>query len=181
VKLRKMARCAMLAALMCLCAWISVPFGDVAVTMQTFALFLTLGLLGGKLGSLVCLLYLILGAVGLPVFSGFRGGLGVLLGATGGYIVGFLAASVVYWLITALLGQRFPVRLLGLLAGLAVCYGFGTLWFRYAYMDGGNSISLGLILAKCVLPYLIPDLAKMALAMTLTEKLRRFIIPSPGA
>ena len=90
MKVRNMALCALFAALMALCAWISIPAGDVAITMQTFALFLTLGVLGGKRGTIAVSIYLLLGIVGLPVFSGFQGGLGTLLGATGGYIAGFL-------------------------------------------------------------------------------------------
>jgi biotin transport system substrate-specific component len=179
MKIRNMARCALLTALLCVCAWIGFPLGDVSVTMQTFALFLTLGLLGGKSGSLVCLLYLLLGAVGLPVFSGFRGGLGTLLGATGGYILGFLGSALVYWLITGLLGQRFIVHLIASLLGLAVCYGFGTLWYALVWAKGG--LALGLILGKCVLPYLLPDLIKLGLALVATEKLKRFILPSSGA
>ena len=80
MKIRTMAQCGLFAALMCICAWVSIPFGDTVFTLQTFCLFLMLELLGGKRGSLVCLLYLLLGIAGLPVFSGFRGGLGVLLG-----------------------------------------------------------------------------------------------------
>ena len=75
---RALAQCALFTALMCVCAWISIPLGDMTFSMQTFALFLTLLLLGGKKGCIVCLLYLLLGAVGLPIFTGFRGGLGVL-------------------------------------------------------------------------------------------------------
>lgn len=170
-----MARCALLAALMCVCAWISLPVGDIAVTGQTFALFLTLGLLGGKRGSLVCLVYLLLGAVGLPVFSGFRGGPGALLGTTGGYIAGFLAAALVYWLITACFGDRFPVRLTALLFGLAACYAFGTFWFLWAYTQTDSAIALGAVLLKCVAPYLLPDLLKLTAALLLTEKLKRHL------
>lgn len=179
MKIRNMTRCAILTALLCICAWIGFPLGDVSITLQTFGLFLTLGILGGKNGCLVCLLYLLLGAVGLPVFSGFRGGLGTLFGATGGYILGFLAAALVYWLTTALLGQRFPVRVMASVLGLAVCYGFGTLWYALVWTEGG-SLSLGLILGKCVLPYLLPDLVKLSLAIAAAEKLKRIILPSPG-
>jgi biotin transport system substrate-specific component len=175
-----MARCALLTALLCLCAWISFPLGDVAVTAQTFGLFLTLGLLGGKDGSLVCLLYLLLGAVGLPVFSGFRGGLGILLGNTGGYILGFLVASVVYWLVTALFGGRLPARFAASLLGLTMCYSFGTLWFAVIWTDTA-SLSLGLILAKCVFPFLIPDLLKLFAALVIAEKLKKHINPYLGA
>ena len=179
MKIRNMARCALLTALLCICAWIGFPLGDVSITMQTFGLFLTLGLLGGKIGSLSCFLYLLLGSVGLPVFSGFRGGLGTLLGATGGYILGFLAAALVYWLITTLLGTRLPIRAGASLLGLLVCYGFGTLWYTLIWTKAGG-LSLGLILGKCVLPYLLPDLLKLGLALAATEKLKRIILPSSG-
>lgn len=179
MKIRNMARCAMMTALLCICAWIGFPLGDVFVTMQTLGLFLTLGTLGGKNGCLVCLLYLLLGAVGLPVFSGFRGGLGTLFGATGGYILGFLAAALTYWMITGLLGQRLPVRVMASMLGLAVCYSLGTLWYALVWTNG-SGLSLGLILGKCVLPYLLPDLIKLSLALAATGKLKRIILPSPG-
>lgn len=167
-----LAQCALFAALMCVCAWISVPLPDIAFTLQTFTLFLTLGLLGGKNGSIVCVVYLLLGVVGLPVFSGFRGGLGVLLGTTGGYVIGFLAAALVYWAVTHFWGESLAVRLTSLILGLFACYVFGTVWFLVVYLQGGSVIGLGAVLAKCVLPYLIPDGIKLALALMLTEKLK---------
>ena len=98
-----MAYNALFAVLLTVCAWISVPL-PVPFTLQTFAIFAALGILGGRRGTWAVAVYLLLGAVGLPVFSGFRGGLGALLGTTGGYILGFLALALVYWLVTALLG-----------------------------------------------------------------------------
>ena len=178
MKVRNMARCALLASLMCICAWISFPLGDISITLQTFALFLTLGLLGGKLGSLVCLLYLTLGAVGLPVFSGFRGGLGTLFGTSGGYILGFFATALIYWLITSLFGNGLPARLAAAFLGLLVCYGFGTAWYYYFYLNTGSLLSFGLIVVKCVIPFILPDLLKLAVALALSEKLKKFILPS---
>lgn len=87
-----LAYIALMAALIALCAWISVPLGPVPFTMQTFGIFAALGLLGGRRGTLAFLIYLLLGIVGLPVFSGFSAGAGVLFGATGGYLLGYLAA-----------------------------------------------------------------------------------------
>jgi biotin transport system substrate-specific component len=170
-----MARCALFSALMCLCAWISFPFGESAITLQTFALFLTLELLGGKYGSLVCLVYLLLGAVGLPVFSGFRGGFGMLLGTTGGYLWGFLLCALLYWLITALLGKGFPVRLVTYLAGLLLCYALGTFWFYCVYLQAGSALSIGFVLLKCVVPFVLPDLLKLSLALALAKKTKRFL------
>lgn len=172
MKLKYMALCGLFAALLALCAWLSFPMGDVAVTLQTFGVFLCLGLLGGRRGTGAILVYLLLGAVGLPVFSGFRGGLGALLGVTGGYLTGFLICGLVYWLLSALLPGH---TLLPMVAGLVACYCFGSLWYSYIYIGNGTAANLGFILAKCVLPYLLPDGIKLFLALTLTKKLRRFV------
>ena len=103
MRTQELARAALFAALIAICSWISIPTA-VPFTLQTFAVFLALGVLGGKLGTLSVAVYLLLGAVGLPVFAGFQGGLGALLGATGGYLAGFLltllagaAASLLGW------------------------------------------------------------------------------------
>ena len=92
---RDMAYIALMAVLLAVCSWISVP-APVPFTLQTFGVFCALGLLGGRRGSTAVLLYILLGAVGLPVFSGFQGGLGKLLGPTGGYILGFLLSALLY-------------------------------------------------------------------------------------
>ena len=174
MKVRNMALCALFAALLAVCAWISIPAGDIAVTMQTFGIFLTLGVLGGKRGTIAIATYLLLGVVGLPVFSGFQGGVGTLLGVTGGYIAGFLATGLVYWLMTALGRNKEIFRLLGMLIGLLFCYLLGTLWFRFGYLSYGG-LSWGAILLKCVVPYLLPDAAKLFLAWLLSRRLRQFV------
>lgn len=174
MKVRDMALCALFAALLSVCAWICIPIGDISFTMQTFGVFLTLGLLGGKRGTLAILTYLLLGAVGLPVFSGFQSGAGTLLGVTGGYIVGFLAWGLVYWLLTGLFASK--LRLIAMLAGLLTCYGFGSVWFYVLYLHNGGTVGIALILSKCVLPYLLPDLLKLALAYGLTSRLKPVLI-----
>ena len=161
---RNMVRCALFAALIAVCGWISVPVSDIAFTLQTFGIFLTLGLLGGKRGSAAVLIYLLLGAAGMPVFSGFRGGIGVLAGVTGGYLWGFLLAGLAYRAL-----ERYG-KLPAMIAGQIVCYVCGCLWF-YLYAGGG----LLLIIGRCVLPYLIPDAIKIALAYMLTRRLARHL------
>ena len=156
------------AALLAVCAWICIPLGDTVLTLQTFGISLCLLLLGGKWGCVSVAIYLLLGAVGLPVFSGFRGGVSQLLGVTGGFLWGFLAMGIVYRFLS-----RFG-KVPALMAGLAVCYGCGCLWFS-VYSGGG----LGLILLRCVVPYLIPDAIKLWLAVTLARRLSNVItIPS---
>ena len=168
-----MALCGLFTAVLTICAWISVPMGDSVITLQTFGIFLTLGLLGGKRGSLAVLVYLLLGAVGVPVFSAFRGGLGALLGTTGGYIFGFMLTSLIYWVITA--RKDTPLtRLIAMILGLAACYACGSYWYMTRYLSTG-SVTFALVLLKCVVPYLIPDAAKLALAWLLTGRLKRFV------
>ena len=173
MKAKNMALCGLFTAVLTICAWISVPMGDSVITLQTFGIFLTLGLLGGKRGSLTVLVYLLLGAVGVPVFSAFRGGLGALLGTTGGYIFGFMLTSLVYWVITA--WKDAPLtRLIAMVLGLAACYACGSYWYMTRYLSTG-SVTFALVLLKCVVPYLIPDAAKLALAWLLTSRLKRFV------
>ena len=94
-----LAYIALFAVLMAVCAWITIPIPKpfVQFTLQTFAVFMALITLGGRRGLYVTVVYLLMGAVGVPVFSGFRGGLSVLLDTTGGYIIGFVASALVYW------------------------------------------------------------------------------------
>lgn len=166
MKLRSMTRCALFAALCAVCAWLAVPLGDIAVTMQTFAVLLTLGVLGGRLGTVTLLVYLCLGATGLPVFSGFQGGFGVLLGPTGGYLWGFPVAGLIY----LLLEKRLPPWL-NMAVGMLVCYLCGTVWYYFAYTETG----LWVVILKCVVPYLIPDTVKLLLAADLTQRLRSLL------
>lgn len=162
---------ALYSALIAVCSWISVP-AAVPFTMQTFAVFVTVGVLGGKRGTYSVLLYLLLGAAGLPVFAGFTGGVGHLFGATGGYIIGFLFSAIVMWLMEAGLGRSSKVLIASMAAGLLVCYIFGTVWFVTLYTKESGSVSVMTALGWCVFPYVIPDALKIALAAWLTRRLR---------
>ena len=173
MKAKNMALCGLFTAVLAVCAWISVPFGDSVITLQTFGIFLTLGLLGGRLGSLTIFVYLLLGAVGVPVFSAFRGGLGALLSTTGGYIFGFMLTGILYWLLTSVKDSP-AMRLLAMILGLLLCYGCGSYWYLSRYLNP-ESAALGLVLLKCVVPYLIPDAVKLSLAWLLTGRLKRFV------
>ena len=170
MRTQALARAALAAALMAICSWISLPTA-VPFTLQTFALFLTLGVLGGRLGALAVGVYLLLGAVGLPVFAGFSGGLGTLLGATGGYLLGFLLTALTVWGAERLWGRSAPVFLASCLAGLGLCYLFGTVWFAAVYASSSGPVGLAAVLGWCVAPFVLPDLAKLALALALRRRL----------
>ena len=164
---------AMMATLIAVCAWITIP-APVPFTLQTFAVFSALALLGGARGTAAVGLYLLLGALGLPVFSGFSGGLGVLLGATGGYLFGFLLIGLCRWLFEARAASDFW-RTASLVLGLALCYAFGTAWFLLVYARANGPLSLLGALSWCVFPFVLPDLAKLALALTLAGRVARHL------
>ena len=169
-----MAYIALFAVLMAVCAWITIPM-TVPFTLQIFAVFAALVTLGGRRGTYAVVVYLLLGAVGLPVGSGFQGGLGWLLGTTGGYIVGFLCIALIYWLMTAKLGDSLPVSVAACVLGLAVCYAFGTAWFLVVYARTSGPIGLMTALGWCVFPYIIPDLVTLALAVILGRRVKGFL------
>jgi len=150
--------------LIAICAWIAIP-SMVPFTLQTFGVMCTLGLLGGKRGTLAVLVYLLLGAVGIPVFSNFRGGIGMLVGSTGGYLLGFLFSALLYWLLTSLFGNRFFIRVVSMVLGLVVLYAFGTAWFVVVYSQTVKAIDFQTAISLCVLPFLIPEAIKAALAI----------------
>ena len=171
---RDIAMIAMSVALIAVCSWISIPM-TVPFTMQTFAVCLVTALLGLRRGMWAVLCYILLGAVGAPVFSGFKGGISVLLGPTGGYILGFLFTALIVGLAVQKFGRSVPVLICARAAGILVCYAFGTAWFMYVYARKTGPISLGAALAWCVLPYLLPDAAKIALAVVLVRRLSPFV------
>lgn len=172
-RLRDLALCGTFAGVLAVCAWVTIP-GPVPFTLQTLGIFAVLGLLGGRRGTVAVGVYLVLGALGLPVFSGFRGGFGMLLGPTGGYLFGFLLSAVLYWLLTGLWGERPGVQLAAMLLGLLCCYAVGTGWFLLVSLRESGPVSLTAALGKCVVPFLLPDGGKLALAYGLTLRLRPY-------
>lgn len=165
-------------ALQVVCAWLTVP-AVIPFTLQTFGVFFVLCFLGGARGTAAVAVYLALGMVGLPVFSGFRGGIAAILGPTGGYIIGFLAAALVYWLGTVLWRRHAHAvwwQALLCVLGLAVCYLLGTVWFIYVYHAVD---SWGKALLLTVVPYLLPDALKIALALLVAKALRK-ALPQAG-
>ena len=165
---------ALMAVIIAVCSWISIPT-TVPFTLQTFGVFMAVGLLGGKKGTISVLVYILLGAVGVPVFAGFSSGIGVLFGTTGGYIVGFLLSGLVYWAMTAAFGEKLPIMIIAMVIGLLVCYAFGTAWFMIVYAKNTAPIGLLTALGWCVFPFIIPDCIKIALAIVLTKQLKKYV------
>lgn len=159
---------ALFAAAIAVSAWIAIP-AAIPFTMQTFAVFFTAALLGTKCGIAAVSVYVLLGGVGLPVFSGFTGGAAVLLSVNGGYIIGLIGAAAVCGLIAS--GSKSLLRVsFSMLAGLLVCYIFGSAWFAFI-----NKASFFSAFSTCVLPFVFFDILKILLAATLSVKMRKFV------
>lgn len=166
--------CGIFAAVLAICSWIQIP-GPVPFTLQTFGVFAALGLLGGKRGTLSICVFLLLGAFGVPVFAGFKGGLGALFGATGGYLLGFLLSGLCVWFAEARFGTSLGVFIVSMIAGLLLCYAFGTVWFITVYTRANGAISIGKALMLCVIPFLPFDAIKLALAVVVRQALRKHV------
>lgn len=160
---------ALCTALITACAWISIPFPTVPVTLQSFAVCTVAGLLGAKNGTAAVIVYLLLGAVGLPVFSGFSGGMGVILGAGGGFILGFVPAALAAGLLSDKWGNSFGKLMVATAAGHLVCYICGVAWFCLIY---ASETSLSAAVITCVLPYILPDIMKIIVSSIIVSKMK---------
>ena len=165
---------AMGVTLICVCSWINIPM-TVPFTLQTFAIPAVLLILGKKRGTIATIVYVLMGAIGIPVFAGFTGGLAILLGNTGGYIIGFIFIALIYTAAVKIFGEKKGVKIISLIAGLIVCYAFGTAWFMYIYLKDTGEVGLFSVLTWCVLPYIVPDLVKIFLAILISDRVKRFI------
>lgn len=171
---KNMILISLFAVLISVCAWISIP-AAVPFTMQTFGVFSAAGILGGKKGTVAICIYLLLGAIGLPVFAGGTSGIGILLGSTGGYMVGWVLTGLIVWAAEALFGRRISVIALSMVLGLIGCYALGTAWFIIVYGRESGPMGLWAALSMCVIPFIIPDLIKMVLALLIRKRLIRFV------
>ena len=166
--------CGLFAAILAVCSWIQIP-GPVPFTLQTFAVFAALGLLGGRRGTIAIGVFLLLGLFGVPVFAGFKGGPSALFGVTGGYLLGFLLSGLCVWFAEARFGASLPVFLISAVVGLLLCYTFGTAWFLVVYTHTNGAISLGKALMLCVIPFLPFDAIKIGLAVAVRQALRKYV------
>ena len=160
---------AVFTALLAVCSWISLPLVG-PITLQTFAVCLAAAVLDIK-GALTSVgAYILLGAFGAPVFSGFRGGFSVLAGVSGGYIVGFLLTALTVSVAVKLFGVKFWTLVLSMTVGVLLCYAFGTAWFMITSQSGFTAA-----LSLCVLPFILTDALKILLAAAVSVRLRRII------
>lgn len=171
--------CAFFAALTGVLSIVSIPlpFSPVPVNLALLSVYMAGGLLGPKNGALSLLVYVMLGAIGLPLFHNLTGGLSILLGPTGGFLIGYIAAAFLvgfFYQKKTLLALTSKGLIFGMLTGLIACYSLGTLWFMY--ISGANLQSALLL---CVIPFIPGDIFKIAAAFFLIRKLHPILHRTP--
>lgn len=174
---------AMFVAIITVCAWLAIPISAISITLQTMAVCFAAALLGWKRGLVAVAAYILLGLVGVPVFSKFQSGVGVLAGVTGGYIIGFLFTALIVGVVSDVLKKFVSNKILiavflalAMIVGVAICYAFGTGWYVIVYgMKNAEGITVSAALSMCVFPFIVPDLIKIAVALSLTLTLKRFV------
>ena len=159
---KTMTMCAIMAALMCILGPMSIPIGAVPISFTNLVIYLAVYLLGAKMGCISYLIYMLLGAVGLPVFSGYTGGIAKLAGPTGGYLVGFILLALISGIVLEKTNRNVIWSFVGMVAGTAVAYLFGTVWF---VIQAQCTVSYAV--RVCVFPFIPFDLIKMVIAIAL--------------
>ncbi len=174
MKAQKIAFTGILAAMICLLAPLSLPAGAIPISLATFAIYITACIVNVKTSVCAVIIYILLGAVGLPVFSSFRGGFHMLAGITGGYLIGYIPCAVIIGLLVGKFENKKWIYPLSIILGTAICYLIGTLWYMLQTNSGFSSA-----LTVCVLPFIIGEIVKIPVAslvgMTLRKRLTGFI------
>ena len=186
---RNICYIALFAAVLTVCAWISIPISGIAITLQTMGVCMASGFLGWKRGTVCVIAYILLGVCCVPVFSGFKNFYALIAGPSAGYVVGFMFTSLIVGLTSdklRLIGAKctdkiksrilqITVLAVSMAVGIAVCYVFGTLWFMLIYKGSVTAENLQVALTFCVYPYLIPDLIKIIAATVLVDRLKKYV------
>ena len=167
-EIRQLCFIAMMSSVMCLLGPLSVPIGPVPISVMTFIIYLTVCVLGMKMGTISCLIYLLLGFAGVPVFAGYTGGAAKLFGPTSGYLVGYIFLTIVSGFVIEKFSYQMVWCIIGMISGTAALYLFGTAWF-VIFMK----CEIGYAVSACVAPFLIGDMAKIILAVLVGQEVRK--------
>lgn len=167
----QIASIGIMAAVICILGPLSIPIGLVPISFTNLAIYLVLYALGMKKGTVSYLVYMVIGFIGAPVFSGFSGGPFKILGPTGGYIIGFMFMALISGFFIDKFIDKWYLCLAGMVAGTAVCYIFGTLWLSYQ-----ANMSIKAALFAGVIPFIPGDLAKMLIAAYIGPQIRKGLV-----
>ena len=164
------SRISVFAAVMAVGAWIWIP-GPVPFTLQALGVFLAATLIGAKKSLIAVMVYLLLGGIGIPVFSGGRSGLGVIFGATGGFLIGFLPMAYICGKMCEKLKRSPKTLIKSMVLGLISCYITGALWYAILYLGKPYGLSLKVALVQCIVPFIIPDILKIIIATLIVNRI----------
>ena len=168
--IKKMVYAALMAALTATGAYIAIPIGPVPIVLQNLFIMLAGLLLGGRWALISVGVYLLAGAIGLPVFAGGTGGIGKFVGPTGGYLFGFAAAAYLIGVISEKGRGRVFIDILAMIAGTVIIYSFGVAWLKLVTgMSVSKAVAVGMV------PFLIGDVLKIAAAIPIARTLRPMI------
>lgn len=174
MKLQKLAITGILAAIICIVSPFSLPLGAIPISLATFAVYIAACTVDVKTSVCSVIIYILLGAAGLPVFSNFGGGFHIISGVTGGYILGYIPCALIIGLLVKKFGSRKWIYPASMMLGTLACYFLGTIWYMMQTNSGVISA-----LAVCILPFLIGDIIKISAAsvigFTLRKRLSRFL------
>lgn len=169
----QLATCALMAALMCVLGPMSIPIGPIPVSLTNFVIYLAVYLLGMKGATVSYLIYLLIGAAGMGVFSGYEGGIGKLAGPTGGYLIGFILMVIICGFVMEKSHSNTIITIIGMIVATLVAYLFGTVWFVFQMQ-----CDVWYALTVCVFPFIPFDIAKILIATALGKALRKVLIKS---
>ena len=169
-----MVETALCAALICALSPFSIPlpFSPVPISLTIFAIYIALYALGMKWGTVACLLYILLGLVGIPVFASFTSGPGKLFGPTGGYIIGYIFVALIAGFFIDKFPKKIYLHVIGMILGVFICYTFGTLWFVHVMSD----YTIAAALSLCVIPFIPADVVKIIVAVLVGPQIRKLIV-----
>ncbi len=171
LSIKNIALIGVITAITCILAPLSIPIGPVPISLTNLVIYFGLYILGTMKGTISYFVYLLLGLVGLPVFSGFTAGPQKLFGPTGGYLIGFIPMAIIAGLFIEKSGRKIVLSFIGMILGTAVCYVFGTAWLAYQL-----HYTFAQALAAGVLPFIVGDLIKMVLSALVAPQIYKALV-----
>ena len=163
----------LMTALICIFSPFSIPIGLIPLSLSTFAVYLAAGILGARKGSAAVLIYILMGAIGLPVFSGFSGGIQKLFGVTGGFIIGYLPCVYISGYFITKAEEKRWLYIIGIILGTIACYTIGTIWFMVQ-----TSVNFLSAFTTCIFPFIPGDIIKIIASTSIIYPLRKALRPS---
>lgn len=165
---KSIALISMFLSILIICSWITIPF-TIPFTLQTLAIFCIILLTNIRVSLVIIILYILLGMLGFPVFGSFQGGIGIILGPTGGFIIGFIPMIITSSILKYIIKEK-KFYFISLFIGLIVCYTFGSIWYYYLYKLKSNFYD---VLLVSVLPFIIPDIIKILISILIVNRINK--------